>query len=604
MRIDSVRLVSFGPFADSGELVFVGGMNLLVGQNNSGKSAVLKSFKADALNWPHRSLTKFREIDLEPSVQWLRVRVSGAEIRDALLAKGGEIHFPTEHRPDTEIADFEAKYLSSEQTYIFQCTRRHSEFNKVGAEPSHGGFPGATSWSAHLRAARPSFSIAQVNNEQLDTAIELMAHLWTHNIFRFDAERLSIGRCTQDETENLRANASNLPAVLQRMQGRQPGLFAKLEARVREVIPSVHGIRATPVNSSEVEIVVWPTSHMDRQEHGFSLNESGTGVAQVIAILTAVMTREQSVIVIDEINSFLHPAAVKALLRILVSEFQGHQYILSTHSAEVISSSNAATLHVVKRDGFDSACSPVSADNVSELRELSDLLGISIGDIFAADRVLWVEGRTEEICFPFLMNHWDFKIPRGLIISPVVATGDFAGKKNFELVLSVYNRLSTVTLPLVRSVTFSFDREELTDNELIDLNRRANGRMRFLPRRHLECYLVDASAIAAFINNRDADNATIEAEAVERELLSRAAKSKYHGKAQWKGELSDENWLAAVDAANLIKDTIASLTENRVTFAKTSESLELLERVLELNPSALTELRDYLQELLELVIAH
>src|SRR6059058_1643718 len=74
------------------------------------------------------------------------------------------------------------------------------------------------------------------------------------------------------------------------------------------------------------------------------LSDSGTGVAQVIAILAAVLTRTYAVIVIDEINSFLHPAAAKALIRILKTEHGDHQYIISTHSAEVISASQPNSL--------------------------------------------------------------------------------------------------------------------------------------------------------------------------------------------------------------------------------------------------------------------
>lgn len=342
---------------------------------------------------------------------------------------------------------------------------------------------------------------------------------------------------------------------------------------------------------------------MDQSEHGFSLNESGTGIAQVLAILTAVMTRQHSVIVIDEINSFLHPAAVKALLRILRTEFQTHQYILSTHSAEVISSSNPASLTVVKRSGFNSTCRDVSSDDVEELRDLSDLLGISIGDIFAADRVLWVEGRTEELCLPFLMNHWGLEMPRGLVISPVVATGDFAGRRDFELVLSIYTRLSQVTLPLVRSVTFSFDAEDLSEAERNDLNKRAKGRVLFLPRRHLECYVVDPSAIANFCNARDSEGRTVEPKQVESELLQRAGLSKYRARTHWSGSLTDAKWLAEVDAANLIGDTVATLTESRVTFKKTSDSLEFLEFVAKHNPESLAELKNYLIKLLELVVS-
>lgn len=602
MLIESLQLTSYGPFADSGNVTFAEGVNLLVGQNNSGKSAVLKSLRRDAINWPHRNLQRYREIDLLPSVQRLKVRVSGAELRDAFMSRGGEVHFPT--RGPLEGADVDAftdEFFGGDRSYHFDFYRQHTDYRRVEPGPSHGGFPDATEWSVHLSASRPTFIIGAARSDNLDTLVELMLPLWDLNVFGFDAERLSIGRCQQQDAERLAPNAANLPAVLQRLQGRQPGLFQMLEARVREVLPSVYGIRATPVGGNDVEIIVWPTAHMDKPEHGFTLNESGTGVAQVLAILTAVMTREHSVIVIDEINSFLHPAAVKALLRILISEFQSNQYVLSTHSAEVISSSNPATLHVVKRDGFDSVCQAVSTGDVSELRDLSDLLGISIGDIFAADRVLWVEGRTEELCFPFLLNHWGLALPRGLIISPVVATGDFAGKKDLNRVLAIYKRLSQVTLPLVRSVTFSFDSEDLGEAAQSDLTKRANGRLLFLPRRHLECYLLDPDAIAEFINKRDVDHEPIGRAVVEAEMLKRGGEGKYRAKHVWKGALTDEPWLREVDAAKLIAETITSLSAARVTFNKTTDTLELLESVANARPAALRGLQEYLKKLLDLV---
>jgi predicted ATP-dependent endonuclease of OLD family len=101
----------------------------------------------------------------------------------------------------------------------------------------------------------------------------------------------------------------------------------------------------------------------------------------------------QAVIVIDEINSFLHPAATKSLLRIAQTRYNKHQYIISTHSPDVIGESNAATVHLVRRAGYESSIERVDLSKVDHFRDLADQLGISMTDVFGAERIVWVEDR-------------------------------------------------------------------------------------------------------------------------------------------------------------------------------------------------------------------
>jgi predicted ATP-dependent endonuclease of OLD family len=144
------------------------------------------------------------------------------------------------------------------------------------------------------------------------------------------------------------------------------------------------------------------------------------------------LTFEQATIVIDEISSFLHPAAAKALLRIIQTNYAHHQYIIATHSPEVLSTGNPATVHIVRRRGYDSDVKRVDLDKVDQLREVADHLGVSMTDFFGAERIIWVEGRTEELCFPFIYEKKFGELPRGLILTSVIATGDFNVKERRE----------------------------------------------------------------------------------------------------------------------------------------------------------------------------
>ncbi len=286
---------------------------------------------------------------------------------------------------------------------------------------------------------------------------------------------------------------------------------------------------------------------MERPELGFSLNKSGTGTAQIIAILTVMMTFEQAVIVIDEISSFLHPAAVKALLRIIQSDYLHHQYIITTHSPDVISSANPSTVYLIRRQGYDLIIQSVNLGQVEELQLVADQLGISMTDVFAAERLIWVEGPTEELCFPFVYEEARQGLPRGTLFTAVVNTGDFQSKsaRRRELVIEIYQRLSSAASPLVKSVYFSFDREEMDETEIRDLKRSANERLDVLPRRHFECFLLNPNAIASFLTDQVSNlGSNVSADTVLASLVAHGGEAKFGARDEWDGDIRNEAWCA------------------------------------------------------------
>ncbi len=329
-------------------------------------------------------------------------------------------------------------------------------------------------------------------------------------------------------------------------------------------------------------------------------------MAQAIAILTVAMTYDRAVIVIDEISSFLHPAAAKALLRILQTNYSQHQYIVSTHSPEVLAAGNPATVHLVRRQGYDSTVERIDLDKLEQLRDVASHLGVSMTDVFGAERIIWVEGATEEICLPYIIYKDAVgPLPRGLAVTPVIAIGDFNAKvKRKDLIFQIYERLSKAAHPLVKSVCFSFDRETLTEKQMADLKKGANGRVMFLPRRHFECFLLDPAAVAAFIEKRAPDlGQQITPDVVEKYIQSIGGKDKFQAAKKWKADINDEDWLAEVDAANLLKQVCEELTEGRVTFAKNRDLLELLQHIMTENRPSLDGLIAYIRSLLELAKA-
>jgi predicted ATPase len=593
-----MRLQHYGAFRDTGWLTFSSGVNLIVGQNNSGKSSLIKSLEGQLRHTPHVSLDAYRAEDLQVPLQEFELVVTGQEVRRAMLRRGGSMYWPlAEALSDLSPETIDREILGPDP-YVMRFVRGPAGMRRIDGRATHSRFEEEPSICIELVAEAPFVRGVAQRTENRDDIVQLLQQLW-NGVFIFEAERTSVGECAQNEVERLAARAQDLPAFLHIMRGRRPALFDRLVEQVRSILPTVHSLTTTSVGQHQTRILVWPTEQMEQEQFSFPLAESGTGVGQVVAILAAAMSSDPTIFVIDEINSYLHPTAVKLLLRLLQNNYGHHQYIISTHSPEVISSGGASTVYLVKRDGMESSIQSVDMANVGDLRDMADHIGISVSDIFAADYVLWVEGRTEELCFSLLRDNIDIPLPANTVISSVVATGDFfSQKRDVEFVFQVYDRLSRVSLPLVREVAFSFDREGLTPAEMADTNRRAKGRVAFLPRRHLECYFIVPHAIARFANEVDFERqGEYSSDGVERLLKAKAGDRKYLAHEKWKDDLADHDWLAEVDAANLIGDVLAEMTEHRVKFNKGEHSARLLREIVKTDPQPIEGLIDHLREL-------
>jgi AAA15 family ATPase/GTPase len=55
MYISKIRVKNYKSFLDSGDIEFKPGINIIVGQNNSGKTALLEVLELNFFDLPHKS---------------------------------------------------------------------------------------------------------------------------------------------------------------------------------------------------------------------------------------------------------------------------------------------------------------------------------------------------------------------------------------------------------------------------------------------------------------------------------------------------------------------------------------------------------------------
>ena len=319
-------------------------------------------------------------------------------------------------------------------------------------------------------------------------------------------------------------------------------------------------------------------------------------MGQVLAILYVAMMLENGLIVIDEPNSFLHPGAAKKLIQIL-RQYKGHQYVIATHSGELIATAEPEIIQLVTWSNGESVVAEMAKDKLDDLRKILLKVGASFSDLFGFDRAIWVEGPTEEACFPRILARLRGKVPLGLIFIAVKNTGDFERKgSQKKLIWELYERLTSGVALLPTVVTFSFDREYRTEREIADLERQSKGRVHFLPRLTYENYLLSSEAITTVLHTalRTIQTSVTLANV---ELWLSANGGNYISGFNWSGDFLNAEWLARVNAPRLLTDLFDQLSGVNLEYQKTVHSVLLTEWILANRPELFAELADYIQKL-------
>jgi hypothetical protein len=331
------------------------------------------------------------------------------------------------------------------------------------------------------------------------------------------------------------------------------------------------------------------------------LSESGTGVGQALSLLYVALTSKYSqTILIDEPSSFLHPGAARKLIEIL-KEFPHHQYIIATHSSEILRAASPATMTLIRWQRPQSVIELVDAGKLSGIRKCLMEVGAKLSDVFGADRILWVEGDTEEECFSLLLA--GHRTAVGTNIVGVKHTGDFSAKRiPVETIVGIYEKLSKGNAYLPPAVGFVFDRESRSETQMDDIKARSRNSVRFLPRRMYENYLLIPTALIALMNNLPNFSQTpIAVEQVTAWMTSNGGSAKNLSTPQQSIAVTDLEWLRTVDGANLLLDLFQDLSETRYAYDKTVHSVQLTEWLLKNDPGALEELKAFLVGILSAV---
>lgn len=159
--------------------------------------------------------------------------------------------------------------------------------------------------------------------------------------------------CSIGDNVTLRHDASNLPAVLYRLQQTDPGAYKLVEASVRSVAPYFKRFKLSPMmtDSSRIKLE-WEEKDSDMYLDATSLSD---GTLRFVALATLLLqSKLPETIIIDEPELGLHPAAMVKLSAMIKRASLASQIIIATQSVTLISNFSVDDLVVVGRDEYQS----------------------------------------------------------------------------------------------------------------------------------------------------------------------------------------------------------------------------------------------------------
>ena len=601
MHIESVAIENYKSFLDPQTLKFEPGFNLLVGANNAGKTTVLDVLDMNlGQNEPHRSARTIPQFGGQPRLA-SRFEVSIAtrfsELRQ--LVEPAEIYLP--------LTEFEKSAYSSEDAVnrVQYLIGQDVQFRIVSemvqgleivyflSDDLIGGIASRQN-SSNITSAliqySPNSANPQINVTRISGAqgpIANYAQLFKPRIYRFNANRRPGMQCGPQSSAVLDREALTLPYCINHLQTNDAHGHQMLCGWVNRVFPSVKWVQAPP-RGQNFELRCLPQLPAARRDDlATPLSAMGAGIGNVIAMFYVVLTsRDPQVIAIDEPNAFLHPRALRELLAILESEGKQHQFILTAHSADVLTAVNARTISLLDFDGVATTVQQVGPKDLHVLRGGLADLGIRITDLHAKDRVLWVEGQTEELVMPELLRSACPEVAAGTSVLRVERTGTFSKKgMEPEEIVKIYERLSESSALVPPMVSILLDGEARTPEQRKSIAISSQGKLRFLDRRMLENYLLHPAAVAAVLTELEQSSSAGKVAEALCEAL---------GIADLSGDFLE------ADGAAALSTVFSRLSDAKHEFRKTRDVPTLVTWILDNDPNHLTPLHDCLRDVFSL----
>jgi predicted ATPase len=217
----------------------------------------------------------------------------------------------------------------------------------------------------HDRSKRPSPKPELINTGSKESVLGVAKtgiasyvkrDLDTYRTYHFhDTSDSAVVKESGDLNDNrvLRPQAENLAAFLYWMQQKQPDHFANVQDTVRQIAPFFAEFRLAPLTLNETKIrLEWKEKGNDAYFNAASLSD---GTLRFMCLATLLLQPQlPAVVLLDEPELGLHPAAVTLLADLLSSAATRTQVIVATQSVTLVNQFEPDSVWAVDRQNNQS----------------------------------------------------------------------------------------------------------------------------------------------------------------------------------------------------------------------------------------------------------
>lgn len=326
----------------------LGQLNVFIGGNGSGKSNLVGVFH-------------------------LLNRVANSELQTYTAVAGGAnsiLHFGRKHSSllsvqlvfgdGNDASGYRFELIpTNEDTFVFQ-DERISHHDRLRYRPpkfqlGSGEFRG--SGHTETRLEQPPTKIASYVKSDLES----------YKIYHFhDTSSSASVKQTADIDDNriLRPDAANLAAFLYRLQKSDPSYFANIAGTIRQIAPFFESFQLEPSARNPDKIrLEWKEKGSDTYFNAHALSD---GTLRFICLATLLLQPDlPSVVLLDEPELGLHPAAITLLAALLESASKRSQVLVATQSVTLVNQFTPAEVWVVEREEGESVFRHLREDDLS-----------------------------------------------------------------------------------------------------------------------------------------------------------------------------------------------------------------------------------------------
>jgi predicted ATPase len=225
----------------------------------------------------------------------------------------------------------------------------------------------------------------------------------------------------------------------------------------------------------------------------FVVEANGAGIREALRMVLDLELKNPDLVLIEEPEVHLHPGLEQALHSYLVGKSNEVQMFLTTHSTSFVDAASLQNVYLVSRDVNRKTIIETVVPEDGAFRIPSEL-GLRLSTVFMYDRLVFVEGRSDEDVLRQLAKQLRLDLTQAN-----VGFVQMGGVRNF----AHFAAEGTLELLSRRRIQMWFvtDRDENTDDDVHRMLGRLGDRARLavLEKRELENYLLNPKAVAEFL---------------------------------------------------------------------------------------------------------